>query len=358
MAREDDAQSDSDRFDGAPAPWETDQLFGHAEAEQLLLEAYRSRRLPNAFVLGGPEGIGKATLAWRFARFILANPDPGSKAVQTAQSLAVERDHPVARRLIARAHSDLIVLRRETNERTHKHFTEIRVEEVRKMLQRFQQASSAGGFRIAILDSTEHLNRTSANALLKIVEEPPSRSIFLIIAQRPAMLLPTIRSRASLVRLRPLASAEVAAAVQALGAPFADRPLEAIERAAAHSGGSVRQALRLLEGTALTVLDQTHRLLQALPSVDWQGVHALADHLGDSDADRLDNVIAAVLDWLNEQIQAGAAAGRAARLAPYAEVWEKVVSAARETEALNLDKRPLLLSLFAELAAASGSGSS
>jgi DNA polymerase III subunit delta' len=358
MTRDDDGPADSDRFEAAPAPWENERLFGHEEAERRLLAAYRSRRLPHAFVLGGAEGIGKATLAWRFARFVMVHPDPGSHAVQTAQSLAVASDHPVARRMIARAHSDLIVLRREYNERTRKLFTEIRVEEVRKMLHRFQQASSAGGFRIAILDSAEHLNRASANALLKIVEEPPSRSIFLIIAQRPAMLLPTIRSRSSLLRLRPLASADVAAAVTALGPPWADHPPDAIERAAANSGGSVRQALRLLEGAALTLLDQTQRLLRVLPEVDWKGVHALVDHLGDSDADSMDNVIAVVLDWLNEQIQKAATDAPVARLAPYAEVWEKVVSAARETEALNLDKRPLLLSLFQELAAASCRGPS
>jgi DNA polymerase III subunit delta' len=358
MARDEDAQTDSDRYGGAPAPWESAQLFGHVEAEQVLLDAYRTHRLPNAFVVGGPEGIGKATLAWRFARFVLTNPEPDSDAVQRAASLAVAADHPVARRIVARAHSDLIVLRREYNERTRKFFTDIRVEDVRKMLHRFQQASSAGGFRIAILDSAENLNRASANALLKIVEEPPARSIFLIVAQRPAMLLPTIRSRASLLRLRPLPRGDVGAAVRALGSPWADRPEDAIARAAAHSGGSVRQALRLLEGAALTLLDQTHRLLENLPNIDWKGVHALADHLGDSDTDGFDNVLAAVLDWLNAQVQRGAADGPLARLAPYAEVWEKVVNAARETEALNLDKRPLLLSLFAELAIASAGGPS
>jgi DNA polymerase III subunit delta' len=358
MPRDEDALTDSDRYEGAPAPWENDQLFGHAEAELLLLNAYRTGRLPNAFVVGGPEGIGKATLAWRFARFVLSYPDPDSEAVRRAPSLRVAADHPVARRIIARAHSDVIVLRREYNERTRKFFTEIRVEDVRKMLHRFQHSSSAGGFRIAILDSAENLNRASANALLKIVEEPPARSIFLIIAQRPAVLLPTIRSRSNLLRLRPLPRAAVAAAVRALGSPWADRPEDAIERAAAHSGGSVRQALRLLEGAAMTLLDQTHRLLENLPEVDWKGVHALADHLGDGDTDGFDNVVAAVLDWLNAQVQTGAAGGRLARLAPYAEVWEKVVNAARETEALNLDKRPLLLSLFAELATASAGGPS
>jgi DNA polymerase-3 subunit delta' len=359
MARAgDDEPVDSDRFAGAPAPWETVDLIGHDAAEQLLLDAYRRRRLPNAFVIGGPEGIGKATLAWRFARFILAHPDPTAEPVQTAASLSVAPDHPVARRMIARAHSDIVVLRREYNDRTRKHFADIRVEDVRKMLHRFQQAAAAGGYRIAILDSAEDLNRASANALLKIVEEPPSRSLFLIIAQRPAMLLPTIRSRSRVLRLHPLSDAAVAAAVHGLGEPWAGREDEAINRSAAHSGGSVRQALRLLQGDALTVLDQTHQLLSHLPQVNWKAVHQLADDLGGAELHGFDSVIAAILDWLDQQLQIGAAIAPLGRLAPYAEVWEKVMSAARETEALNLDKRPLLLSIFAELSSTATSGSS
>src|SRR6476620_10122191 len=113
-----------------PHPRETSTLSGHREAEAALLNAYRSGRVPHAWLIGGANGIGKATLAYRFARFVLAHPDPKSPAVQKAASLAVPADHPTARRIAGRAHSDLLVLERVINEKTGKLFTETRVEQV------------------------------------------------------------------------------------------------------------------------------------------------------------------------------------------------------------------------------------
>jgi DNA polymerase-3 subunit delta' len=356
MAREaDDIVFESNRLADAPAPWETLALFGHVAAERQLLEAFRSDRLPNAYIIAGPEGIGKATLAFRFARFMLTHQDPAAAAVTTAQSLAVAPEDPVARRIAANAHGDITVLRREYNERTRKHFSEIRVDDVRKLLHRFHHAAAAGGYRIAILDSAEDLNRAGANALLKIIEEPPPKSLFLIIATRPGALLPTIRSRCRLLRLAPLPQMAVVQAVEALGQPWSKTAAEAIARAAARAGGSVRQALRLLDSDALTLLNETHRLLAHLPSIDWRKVHQLADEVGSDPVAGFDSVFGAILDWIDARVQAGSGDG-VAHLAPLAEVWEKASVAARETEALNLDRRPLILSIFAQLATAMGGG--
>jgi DNA polymerase-3 subunit delta' len=356
MAREPaDIVRESNCLAHAPAPWQTFDLFGHGAAERQLLEAYRSGRLPNAYIISGPDGIGKATLAFRFARFMLAHQDPAAALVKMAQSLAVAAEDPVARRIAAHAHSDITVLRREYNERTRKHFNEIRVEDVRKLLHRFHQAAAAGGFRVAILDRAEDLNRAGANALLKVIEEPPPKSLFLIIATRPGALLPTIRSRCRLLRLAPLSPAAVVQAVAAMGAPWSQAPTESIAQAVARAGGSVRQALRLLDGEALTLLDETHGLLAHLPSVDWRKVHRLADRVGNDPVAAFDSVFGAILDWIDARVQASSESG-AAYLAPFAEVWEKASVAAREAEALNLDKRPLILSIFAQLATATGGG--
>src|SRR5262249_1391473 len=135
----------------APHPREATQLFGHADAEQNLLQAYRSGRLPHAWLIGGPEGIGKATLAYRMARFVLANPDPDAKAVQTAQSLAVATDHPAARRVVAQAHSDLLTLERTVGD-TGKKRTEIAVGDVRRTISFFGSTAGAGGWRVCIVD--------------------------------------------------------------------------------------------------------------------------------------------------------------------------------------------------------------
>src|SRR3954454_5198735 len=112
-------------------------LYGHAAAEQALLDAYRSGRVPHAWLIGGENGIGKATLAYRMARFVLAHPDPKSPAVQNATSLDLPPDHPTARRIAGRAHSDLLVLERVINEKTGKLFTETRVEQVRESVSFF-----------------------------------------------------------------------------------------------------------------------------------------------------------------------------------------------------------------------------
>ena len=234
--------SDADAEGVEPrAPRETTVLHGHAEAERALLEAYRGRRFHHAWLIAGPAGIGKATLAYRMARFVLAHPDPRAPAVQRATSLHVDADHPVARRIAAQAHGDLLVLERTINEKTNKLRQDIQVDDVRRTVTFFGSTAGEGGWRVAIVDAVDELNREGANALLKILEEPPRRAVLLLVSHSAARVLPTIRSRCRLLALRPLPAAEVARAAAAAigeGAEAAD-----IKAAAAAADGSVRRAL-------------------------------------------------------------------------------------------------------------------
>ena len=182
-----------------------------------MLSAYREGRLAHAWLIGGREGIGKATLAWRFARFVLANPDPAAKAVAEARNLHVEPTHQAARLLAGLAHPDFSLIRREWQGAAKRLASEISVDAVRQGLQIFQLSAAFGGWRIAIVDSAEDLNRSSANALLKMVEEPPQRSLILIISHRPGQVLPTIRSRCRRLRLEPLSEDDIVRAVIGLG---------------------------------------------------------------------------------------------------------------------------------------------
>ncbi len=354
MSRKSDSEAlpESDALFEEAHPRHRYELFGHHKVEQDLLEAYRHNRLPQAIILGGPEGIGKATLAWRFARFVLANPLAASASVQQAQDLSVSADHPVSKRLEAMGHGDLLVLRREWNDKTKKHYTEIRIDDVRQAMNLYHHASSEGGWRICIVDSADDLNISSANALLKIIEEPPPLSLFLFISHRPGRMLPTIRSRSRLIHMEPLDTQDVVAAIKSLGEDWAHH--EGLEDAAERSGGSVRQALRLLSREGLELTGEIEELLNRLPDVDWSGLHQLADRVSASDAqDDFAATIEAIQDWLDHQVRSEAAAGAGpASLAPYAQVWEKVADSVREAEAINLDKRPLILSIFADLAAA------
>ncbi|WP_036257427.1 DNA polymerase III subunit delta' [Methylocapsa aurea] len=354
-----DAIPEADRFDTTPHPREATRLFGHAEAEKDLLDSYRAGHLPHAFIIGGPPGIGKATFAWRLARFLLVNPDPASAACAEAVDLFVPGDHTIAHQIGSLAHPDLFLLRRSWNEKTKKLFTDIRVEDVREVIHKFHQAAGRAGYRICILDSAEDLNASSANALLKLIEEPPPRSVFLIVAHKPGQVLATIRSRCRKVALKPLGPADIALIAAALGPPWSLAPEGALTAAIARAHGSMHEVLRLLNGPGVELDAQLSQMLDDLPEIDWRKVHALADRVSLRDnGDDYAALLVSVFDWLHACVRRQAEAGEARALAPYAQVWEKVSEAAREADTFNLDKRPLVLSIFADLAAAARAFSS
>lgn len=343
------SDDEADRVEGTPHPRHAARLIGHADAERDLLAAYRQNRLPHAIILGGQVGIGKATLAWRLARFILAHPIPETRAVAEAADLSIGPGHKVAGQLASLSHPDIGLLRREINEKTKRFYTDIRADDVRRVIGMFQRAAGAGGYRICIVDSAEDLNRSSANALLKLIEEPPPKSLFLLIAHRPGLVLPTIRSRSRLIRLRSLDAQDIAQVVRGLDPSWSETDVSA---AAARSQGSVHDALRLLGHHGVELSATVGRLLGRLPALDWREVHKLADQVAGRDGEAAyAATMTAVYDWLGSTVRCGAQSAPS-RLAPYAEVWEKIAATTREADDLNLDKRPLILSIFSDLAAA------
>jgi DNA polymerase III subunit delta' len=332
----------------APPPRETTALFGHADAERTLLAAYRGGRMPHAWLIGGPPGVGKATLAYRVARFVLAHPDAAAQDVQAAQTLALDSTHPVARRIAAQAHPDILTLERTAGP-TGTIRSVITVDDVRRTVGFFGSTAGAGGWRICIVDSADDLQSPQgANALLKVLEEPPSRALFLLVSHAPGRLLATIRSRCRRLTLRALEGADVAqAAAQALERDPGDRE---VLKAAAAAQGSVARATTLLGGAALAIRDRMIELLGGLPQIDPQALHALGDTLGRSDDTAFDTFVETIQDWLSAQLHvSGAPAGRLARVA---EVWEKLDRAARDVEVFNLDRKPMVFAVFGLLAEA------
>jgi DNA polymerase-3 subunit delta' len=326
------------------------QLFGHAEAERILLEAYRGGRIPHAWLIGGEPGVGKATLAYRMARFVLAYPDPDIPAVQNTTSLAVQADHPVARRIAGQAHSDLLVLRRVINERTGKMFTVIRAaEDVRdRIVPFFGSTAGEGGWRVAIVDALEDLNRPGENALLKILEEPPPRALLLLVSHAPGRVLPTIRSRCRTLRLRQLAATDLSRAMaSALGE---DAVTDDIRQAATSADGSVGRALKLLEGDALELHQHVTGLLDRLPALDARALHALGDEIAGTRVEPLVAFMDAVNTWLSARLQNGPQ--EIQRLARVGGIWAAVNRAMQDAEAYNLDRKPLVFSVFGQLAKA------
>jgi DNA polymerase-3 subunit delta' len=327
---------------------ESAALFGHANAEQTLLESYQSTRIPHAWLIGGSPGIGKATLAYRLARFVLAHPDPKAPAVQKATSLAVDPNNPVARRIAAQAQGDLLVLERIINEQTGKLYTVIRVDDVRRSVSFFGSTAGEGGWRIAIVDAVDDLERPSANALLKVLEEPPARTLLLLISHAPGRELPTIRSRCRRLLLRPLDAADVAHAIASAtgrGAQDAD-----VKEASAAADGSVGRALRLLDGPALVLRQRVLDLFAQLPDPDPRALHALGDALGGSEPQTLHAFMDLVNGWLSARLNDDAKLQP--RIARVAQTWEKVNRAAAEVETYNLERKPLVFAVFGLLAEA------
>ena len=218
-------------------PRETAVLFGHREAELALLNAYRGGRIPHAWLIGGAQGIGKATLAYRMARFVLAHRDAHAADVQRAETLWVDPSDPVARHVAAGAHGGLLTLERSLNDKGVMR-TVITVDETRETISFFGSTAAVGGWRVCIVDTVDELNPNAANALLKVLEEPPRQSLFLLVSHAPARVLPTIQSRCRKLALRPLATADVINATAQAANIAIDDP--ALAEAAAAAEGSER----------------------------------------------------------------------------------------------------------------------
>ena len=286
-----DIAPEADRLDGVPHPRETERLFGQEAAEKALLDAIETGRLHHAWLLTGPKGIGKATLAWRAARYLLARPPAGQDALfdvpPAARSLDVDPEHPVARRIAAMSEPGLLAIRRPWDTDKKRFKTQITVEEVRRLNGFFGLSATEGGYRAVIVDSADEMNTAAANALLKILEEPPRNAVLFLISHRPARLLPTIRSRCRELRLATMGPEAIASAMSQAGAEVA-----ASASLAELSGGSVGEALRLSSLDGVGIYRNLIELLSTAPRMDRQKASALAENAAQKSADeRLDLTI-------------------------------------------------------------------
>lgn len=347
MSRDNQDVVEPDRLEGAPHPREQFAFFGHREGEDAFLEGLRSGRLHHAWLIGGAQGIGKATLAYRVARAVLDSQKSGDSSLA---SLDVPAESQAARQVAALSHPNLAVLRRSPPTDKKAASTTIPVDAVRRALNMFGSTAANGGYRVCIVDSAEDLTISSANALLKVIEEPPPRSLFLIVSHAPQRVLPTIRSRCRRLLLRPLDNREIRAAITSLGSPWSDIPQEVVDQALRYGEGSVRRTLELLDAEKVAFIDQVTKLLDGLPRTDTKQILALAEALARRDADdSYELTLETVQRWVSERLQDRAGLG-ASRLAPLVEVCEKIGRSAREIDVFNLDRRPFILTMFDDLA--------
>lgn len=238
-----------DALDGAPHPRDTQQIYGHAQAEQEFLQAFSSGRLHSGWIIAGPKGIGKATLAYRIAGFLLADGAAGPSLLGgPPDTLETDRSSSDWHQIHAGAHPRLFTLVRGPNQTGTALSEVITVGQVRELKKFFHMSATDGGRRVVIVDAADELNNAAANALLKELEEPPARTTILLIAHQPSRLLPTIRSRCRSLRLGPLSPPDLAHALEQAGFPAQNGAM-----LAALSEGSVGAAITLMQmdGAAL-----------------------------------------------------------------------------------------------------------
>jgi DNA polymerase III subunit delta' len=344
-------------------------LLGHEAAEAALLQAYRSGRLPHAWLLSGPRGIGKATLAFRFARFLFAEgaASPGLFAAPPA-SLAIAPEHPVFRRVASGGHADLLVVERSIDPKRKKLRSEIVVDDTRAIATFLRLTPAEGAWRVVIVDGADLMNRNAANALLKILEEPPQKALLLLVSDNPGRLLPTIRSRCRILALKPLGEAEVREALARY------RPdVSAGDRAvlAQLAEGSIGRGLDLAGAGGLVLYRSLVRLLEGLPALDGAALHALGDRVARADGEDAYRILAELLPgWVARMVALATGGGEGERAAlpgeaqtmrrlagrrgldQWVEVWENLNQLFALADSVNLDRKQVVLNAFFTLAEA------
>ena len=271
--------------ESVPPPRANPDLLGHDSAARALERLYRAGKLPHAILLSGPRGIGKATLAYRFARFLLAQGSGGATDFLGGlgeTGLAIDPDSGAFRRVAAGGHADLLTVERAWDPRRKRLRGDIVVEDTREIGEFLRLTAAEEGWRIVVVDGAEEMNRTAANAVLKILEEPPSRALLLLVSHSPGRLLPTIRSRCRRLTLAALPQAVAGRLIARYRPQFDDAEAEVI---AGLCGGSVGRALELVDAGGLTLYRSLLELLVEAPAMDSVKLHGFADRLARADAE-------------------------------------------------------------------------
>jgi len=348
-----------DRLDPFSSPREVDRVFGHDDAAAEFEAALKSGRMHHAWLLVGPEGVGKATLAYRFARTVLAHAEAGGEARD------VPADHPVFRKVAGLAHPNLLLIRRSWVEKSKRYSQWIGVDEVRRLRAFLGNTAGEGGWRVVIVDRADELNQNAANALLKSLEEPPPQTLFILISSAEGRLPVTIRSRARTLRVAGLGAEDLERAVRgALDRDDLKADAKTLTLALGLSQGSVRRALELVSGDGIELYDDILGHFAALPELDGGVLHKQVDRLSSpGDTERLELYLALLLGLMERLIRFGAT-GEGVRgteqdlakrlvskdnLAHWAEAWEALSEARAEAFALNLDRSLLVLDTWFRL---------
>jgi DNA polymerase-3 subunit delta' len=344
-----------------PPPIKNPDLLGHGAAEELVIKAWQAGRFPHAWLIAGPKGVGKATFAYRIARWVLAGgADAGGGLFADAPAtLAMGPEHGVFRRVASGGHADFRALEKPEDK------TVIPVEAVRTLMGFIHRTASEGAWKAIVIDSADELNRNGANAILKVLEEPPPKTVFLLVSHSPGRLLPTIRSRCRTVTLRSLDDGVLRELVGRYAPDLPGPDADALVRI---SDGSIGRALDYAAAGGIDLFRGTMTLLSNPARLPADQLYGLADMLSAKGAERNYDAFRALLDWWMKRAIRSRATGIApppavpeetAALERWAAMggletcmglWEKLTGLlAQSDNPANLDKRQLVVSAFHEI---------
>jgi len=336
--------AETDRIEGFAHPRETTRLVGHELALARASRAIRSGRPPQAWLISGPPGVGKATLAYRMARYVLAY----DATERGPADLSVPERDPTSVQIAAGSHPGLLVLKRGPNPDTGRLMNVLSVGVVRSLAGFFGMTSATGGWRVAIVDTADDMNENAANALLKMLEEPPTSAMLILLSNIPGRLLPTIRSRCQKVALRPLETALVEAELARLLPDASPKERAALARLAS---GSIGMAAQLSGGDGVTLADEADRLLGLVARPDVTAILSLSDKVARV-TDGLDSFGMFLRQALVERIRTKALADNS-----HLDRWVDCLNALDESflrsETLYLEPRQTVLSTARTLVATS-----
>ena len=339
-------RDDQEDAAGPPPPRVNPDLLGHEAAEATLRRLSQSGRMPHALLLSGPRGIGKATLAYRFARFVLARGAGEGAAAGLFKGddagLAIPPESGTFRRVASGGHADLLTVERAYDPRRRRLRSEIVVDDAREIAAFLRLTSAEGGWRVVIVDGADEMNRNAANSLLKILEEPPRNALLLLVAHSPGQLLPTIRSRCRRFPLAPLPAATMRRLLAQYRPDLPEREAEAL---AALSGGSIGRALDLAAGGGVELHGTVSKLLAGID--DIAGLHSFADRLARGEAENAYRAVEDLIALELARLAATAAqSGNRQKAARWAELREEIGQSFARTDDLNLDRKQTIIGAF------------
>ncbi len=345
------------------SPKSNPDLLGHEAVEAALLTDFNAGRMPHALILSGPSGIGKATLAYRIARFLFKQGGGQEAGLfgepEKPSTLHVSADDSVFRRVVSGGHADLVVVERELDEKKGKLKQDIPVDSVRDIKHKLHSKAAEGGWRVAIVDSAEYLNATGQNALLKVLEEPPSKTLLILTTSQPGSFLPTIRSRCRMVNMDPLPPATLAKLLEKFIPTIGDGEKDAISR---YAEGSIGQALQFYADGGMALYGELLKTVSTIPALDIVALHNNAEKLS-REEQKYETCRAILTGWCQRLAQVEARDTRVTDMMPgdgvilqklldqfpprhFLLTWEKMSQMFRQTEWSNLDKRQALIGAF------------